>query len=855
MPGRGRNYWKTGACQLLFAAVATPAMAASPAGQGLPVAAVLAANGWRLADPSPGQESDAPAPTPTPAPTPVESPPQVRLNPTGRVMQITAPLTERDNYLGDVELRIAPDDSIEVAGWQIVEQLARVMDPSAIEALQPVAETGVFVPVARFGELGVPLAFDSGLMELTVELPVSARARQTIGLANLDRDTYGEFAQPESASAYMNVRMSTDYIHTGFNTGLSDPLFFMDGAARFGRFVIENEASWSDDRDFRREGTRLVYDDIENLNRWVGGDLLPQARGFQGIRDMAGLSIERVYGLLDPQRNVAPRGGRSFSLDREATVEALVNGRVVRTLRLQPGTYDVSDFPFVQGSNDVDLVISDDAGRQEILSFSVFVDRTQLAPGLAEYGVYLGVERDSIAGEIEYTSDAIASAFYRRGISENLTAGANFQYLETGWMVAGEGVWGTPLGTFGGDLAFSNLDGVGDGWAVNLSYERLMQDQGGGGAALQASIEARSRYFGAPTQIAPDNRYSLNAAVSYSRSFGESSFAGVQLRYAKARDGFEDERTARVTYGHRLNEAMNLLLDASWTDGGFADGVGVRVALVRRFGATGSARAEYDSLTERGRLGYQTSGGHGVGAWSVSGSLEGGADSYGFNGAASYAANRAELGLAHTTAYSVDRDEISDQRTSLRAGTAIAFAGGRFAVGRPVTDGFVIAAPYAGSPDTVIEVEPTPEGYYARSGMLGPALYGQVSSYSPRTITYDAPEAVGGFDIGSGALRVLAPYRAGYVVTVGSEYDVTAVGRLLDSNGEPVTFLAGEAIELDGDARVEIFTNRTGVFGASGLRPGRWRIELIGQPPRVYDLVVPETEDGLARVGDLRPVQ
>ena len=70
-----------------------------------------------------------------------------------------------------------------------------------------------------------------------------------------------------------------------------------------------------------------------------------------------------------------------------------------------------------------------------------------------------------------------------------------------------------------------------------------------------------------------------------------------------------------------------------------------------------------------------------------------------------------------------------------------------------------------------------------------------------------------------------------------------------------MTFLSGEAIEVGGDGRrVEVFTNRQGVFGASGLKPGRWRIELLGEPPRVYELVVPETQDGLARVGDLRPV-
>lgn len=151
-----------------------------------------------------------------------------------------------------------------------------------------------------------------------------------------------------------------------------------------------------------------------------------------------------------------------------------------------------------------------------------------------------------------------------------------------------------------------------------------------------------------------------------------------------------------------------------------------------------------------------------------------------------------------------------------------------------------------------VEVDPSPDGFYARSGALGPALYGQIGSYSPRSIVYDAPDAPAGFDIGSGAVRVLAPYRAGYLVTVGSEYGTTAIGRLLDAAGEPVPLLSGRAIEQGGEGRtVDVFTNRTGTFGASGLRPGRWRIVLLDG--RAYEFTVPQDAGAVARVGDLRP--
>lgn len=802
--------------------------------------------------PAPGG-AGAPAPIP---PATVQDPAAPRLNPTGRTMTIVAPLKDREVFLGDVEMQIGADDSIQVSVDQVFELLARTLDPAAVEPLRDLAEPGVFAPLSTFAERGMPITFDPRSLELSIAIPAAARGRRSIGLADLDRELYGDFAEPEGFTAYLNLHAATDYVHKGSgDTGFGDPLVLLDGAARFSGWVLESEATWDGDRGFSRDGTRLVYDDVDRLNRWMVGDLLPQSRGFSGVQDIAGVSVARTYALLDPQRNVAPRGGRTFTVERDSTVEAFVNGRSVRTIRLTPGTYDVSDFPFVQGSNDVELVIVDDAGQREVLSFSLFIDRTQLAPGLSEYGLYAGVRSSRLGDSIEYSEDFAANGFYRYGLNENLTIGGNFQYSEAASLVGGEAVWGSPLGTIGGDIAFSHLDNGGAGWAANVSFERLIQSDNGG-MSLLASVEARSRRFGTGGLIAPNNPYVFNSSLGINKSFGNSSFIGGQLRYAKARDGFEDESSIRLTYGRRLTDRMNVVLDLDWGDGGFADGASFRVALVRRIGDTGSARAEYDSAGERARLGYQTSGGRGVGAWSASGNLDVASDRYGLNGSASYAANRADLGIAHATAYSQTTDEITDQRTSFRASTGIAFAGGQFAFGRPVSDGFVIVRPYAGAPNVSIEVEPSPEGYYARSGALGPALYGQVSAYSPRTVIYDAAEAPPGFDVGQGALRLMPPYRAGYLVTVGSDYGLTAIGRLLNRDGEPVTLIAGVAIEQGGEGRrVEIFTNRQGAFGASGLKAGRWRVEMPGEPPLAYDLIVPESPDGIVRAGDLRPVQ
>jgi len=777
---------------------------------------------------------------------------EVRLNSTGRTMTIVVPVKDGPNYVGDIEVQITSDDTILISVDRLVELLTPRLDTARLSELRATPSDQGFAPLSLFEQRGVPLLFDKRTLELTLSIATADRALRTIGLSDLDPAKIGEFAAPEKFSAYVNIRGSLDYVHKGGQTGLGDPFLLFDSATRIGKFVVESEGEYNGQRSsFRRTGSRVVYDDSDRLARWTAGDLLSESRGFQGAVDIAGIGIARSYALLDPQRNVAPRGGRTFSLERDATVEAIVNGRTVRTLRLQPGTYNVSDFPFAQGGNDVELVIVDDTGRRDVIAFTTFIERSQLAQGLSEYNLNIGVLTARTDG-LDYSNDLAVSGFYRRGLSDNLTLGGNFQYANKAYLVGGEAVLGTDWGTIGGDVAYSYIPSTGSGWAANFSIERVTQ-AANGGSSLIATFETRSRRFGAVGQLTADNPYSFNATVSFNRSLGRASFLGAQARYSKGRGAFADERSIRLSAGHRIDLSTNVVIDGEWSRGARGDDKSVRVSLVRRFGARTSARAEYDSRDDRVRLGMQSSGGYGVGAWSGVANVDVASDTYSVNASGNYVANRADIGLAHTAAYSQQSNSIVDQRTSLRVASSIAFAGGSFAVGRPISDSFAIMRPYKGGKRLSIEVEPSQGSYQARSGTFGPALYGQVGSYSPRTLTYDVPNATAGLDLGTGSIRMYAPYRSGYVVAVGSDYNVMAIGRLT-LGGEPLALKVGQAIEIGGEQRrVELFTNRQGRFGISGLRPGRWRIEMNDSPPIIYELDIPETDSGIVRIGDVNP--
>src|SRR3546814_14316688 len=102
----------------------------------------------------------------------------------------------------------------------------------------------------------------------------------------------------------------------------------------------------------------------------------------------------------------------------------------------------------------------------------MFIERSQLAAGLSEYSLNVGVLETRSRG-IDYSNDIALSGFYRRGLSDRLTLGGNFQYANKAYLVGSEIVLGTDWGTIGGDVAFSHLPAGGNGWAANFSLQRV----------------------------------------------------------------------------------------------------------------------------------------------------------------------------------------------------------------------------------------------------------------------------------------------------------------------------------------------------------------------------------------------
>jgi len=771
---------------------------------------------------------------------------------------VTLPLIDGGLLIGEVNAFSAIDGEISLPTARLIDLIGPRLNDNARERLRTELAGRVSIDLATAAMLETPIVYDAEKLELAVAIAADLRAQRGVSLVDTDLLRRGPVETPAGFSAFVTARSSIDYVHQSQTdqTGFGNAQVVLSGAVRAGGIVAETLALWRPDDpgpDFQRQASRLVYDDVGSPLRIVAGDLLVVPRLFQNAPDAAGLAIVRSYQLLQPMRIVRPSGGQSFQLTVPSAVDILVNGRSARRLRLEPGNYNVRDFPFAQGGNDIRVLVDQGAGPREVLHYSVFYDTAQLQKGLDEFAFYAGVKSNLEPSGPVYSDDWLVSGFYRRGLSETLTGGAHFQADAHTAMGGFEGLWSSQIGLFGGDVAVSHADGFGMGWAASATFER----QFAGAGTFDLRFESRSREFAPLGALPPSNPFAWEASAAVSHTFSERFYAGADVSYSKGRGVLPDRAYYRANVGYQLTDRLEFELNGTYEESPEYSGFSVFATLNFRFTERSNGRAEYDSRYQRGRLAYSTFQGQDVGAWDVSLDANHGDTGGDFNAVGNYTTERTLLGLTHFTTWDEHFDSITDQRTSARAAFSLAFADGSLALARPILNGFAIIEPHGSARGGHLVVNPAEVGHVAQSGTLGPAVVPDLSAYSEREVYLEPIGMPVGYDIGSGAYRFEAPYRGGYRIVVGSDYWMTASGKLLRADRRPLTYVGGEAQDMSDPERapVTFFTSSDGRYAISGVKPGRWRLTMSTDPPTVYEIEVRETADGLVPVGDAAPME
>ena len=105
-----------------------------------------------------------------------------------------------------------------------------------------------------------------------------------------------------------------------------------------------------------------------------------------------------------------------------STVDVYVNNALVSRQSVPPGPFSITNIPIVSGTGEAQLVVRDLLGREQVITQPFYGAATLLKEGLADYSYELGAQRQNFGQTSSDYAKALASATYRKGVTESFTA-------------------------------------------------------------------------------------------------------------------------------------------------------------------------------------------------------------------------------------------------------------------------------------------------------------------------------------------------------------------------------------------------------------------------------------------------
>jgi outer membrane usher protein len=835
-----------------------PVMSAPPPQLNPPAAPPPGSQQPGVSVPLPG----APATPPTPV-VPIGKYGRPDINPYERDIELTVPLTYRTRPLGEVPVLLTHDDRFVVDTAPFLKLLSPLLNATAQAKLAALLANKNTFTNDDLAQSGVSLVYDPGSLSVVVlQIAPTERAMESLFKTPTNEDDKSDLL-PAFFSAYVNANVLESRIW-GAGGRWTKPSYYANGAARVGPVVLEADVQYAEDFGlagssyrFDRNYARLVYDEPNQYRRWLAGDLTPEIRGQQGYVQLGGVGVSRQRRRFDQFRSAILQGNRQIVLQRDSTVEIFRNGSLVKQVRLDAGSYDLSALPLVTGSNDLEVRVRDDAGGIQNIAYRSYLDPIDLQPGDYEYAAYIGRTGQRFGRSPVYSGPLSFTGFFRKAFLNRPALGVGLQASERVQVVTGQ----TQVVLRNGgrvqfDLGLSRTKSSGMGQSLGVAYDQIF-DRGGLVDSFSLRADYLSRRFGGLGYDLPDNTSSWSLDAQYARAFTTELTLLMGASYLKSRASSGDTYRLNASTAYRLTPKWSIRGGVDYTRYGISSarkGFGFSLGLVYQPGYRDRAEARHDSSTDTSTVSYAHSSTGQIGSVGYGALVGRDLGSVNAQAYADYTGNRFDASFSQA-AYGTGLGTITDRQIStIRVGSSIAFADGHFGIGRRINDSFALLYPHATLQGRSVVAGQSLVGnnYLSKSGTLGAAVNGYLTSYVTQSVQYDVADVPTGYDIGPGVVRVKPPYRAGYALRIGTDAFVSATGTLDMADGKPVPLAGGKIVALDDKGVSQsFFTNSIGRFAIQNLRPGvRYRVELFGTSYS-FEFAVPKDSDGLV---DLKTV-
>ncbi|MFH7243457.1 MAG: fimbria/pilus outer membrane usher protein [Spirulina sp.] len=784
---------------------------------------------------------------------------QIFGRPRPRDQSIPVPFWINDQRRGQAIVVISGGRASLVQAAPVLDQTRDLLQPDLQAQLEASVDEAGFLSLGLLQQVGLTAIFDQSQLALYLTVPAALRRTNVVDALGVPPEAAN--ALPISTiSGYVNVLGGNDILWAGQEPTGRQPLrLSLDGALNVAGWVLEGQADVLEGGSpgVQRRDVRLVRDDPANALRYIAGDvIIPVSGAFQSLVPLGGISVSRNFSL-QPYRITRPTGEFTFFLERPSQVEIYINGVRVQQLQLQAGPQDIRNLVLTTGSNDIQLIITDDLGQVQRLDFTTALAGNLLAPGLQQFSYNLGFPSGTVQGQRQYDWNQPQLALaHRWGATRTLTLGGYLQATPSFQMVEADGIWASALGNWGWDVALSHRGEVGVGMAARVQYERPTKAQDLAQRSLRVTAEYRDDRFTTLTSLTPSQDW-LQLSAAYSQRLFDSARLNLGGSYSFGRT-VPNTYSLNLGLSQTLSSGLSGSLNANYSRTTQSqEEVRVFLGLSWLLPARRQSLALNTNLSNTSRAGNQLQWRRSpdqplmATGWSLN--LNQNGDQHGVLGEMSYTDYRFDFKLSQAWDGSFNASDATatTHATRLTFGTALVFADGRFGWSRPVTNSFVLVVPRDRWRGQQIGVNPSSSGYGAVVNAFGPAVIPDLQPYYVSRLRLEALEAPLGYDLGPSEWVVWPSYRSGTLILAGTDATVFVRGVLVDGNGEPLGLQGGEVVSLS-DATWPaqgFFTNRVGRFALVGLGPGRYEIRLRDSAPIEFE-ILPD-QSGLVDLGSL----
>lgn len=513
-----------------------------------------------------------------------------------------------------------------------------------------------------------------------------------------------------------------------------------------------------------------------------------------------------------------------------STLDLYVNNALRLRENVPPGPFEITHVPVFTGQGEIQLVVRDILGREQLVTQPYYTSQALLREGLHDYSYELGAVRENYGLASGDYGRGFGALTHRAGLTERFTGEVHAEILKGRHTAGVSGTYLVPgLGTLSAAMARSHGP-AGGGGLFMLGTQRQAP-----GLSYSLRMQYADRRF---TQIGlGDGQSAPKLSVSSHIGFPVGNRGSMAFGYL-----YQDNREATnpeiftMNFSPRIGGSLSLSIYAMHVRTDRVSNT-LGFVLTRPFGIRSTASLNASRQDDSGRAALQ-----------MQQNLPEGRG-WGYRLYAEEAAQKrtlAELSWqTDTGTYGIEAsalDSSDSYRLSARGGLAV-FPQGVFAA-RQFTDSFALVE-VGGYPDVHVFVDNQPVAVTDGSGQ---ALLPRLRAYHPNRVAVDPADLPIDAELDALHIPVAPYYRSGVTIAFPARRVRGALLTLVSEDGTPLP--AGAAVSVLGE--IETFAVAdNGQAYVTGLQARNWLIATWQEQSCDFELSLPADTGPLPQFGPI----